>query len=363
MDKKIKAVRVLKVAFFVLFVLGTHILYSVLQARGVRGALMYGGVPSHFIVNMVSAFSAVGILLLFGGRDDPEALPEDEETWEDEEQATGEVCESDTLDAREAYPELFEDRQKLAKADEKADKSTYHALLNEVMLSNRAESLPAESGEEDKTEDDWSEALSDYLRRSDDGEGLTGAYIDLPDELPEGYVPYVEEETGDDEEEDEEYEEQDSSDKGVAVRILSAVMLFALPIILAIVLSQIKTLYYKDGVATATVFGTCDYAWEDCERFEISPSFFGDRLSVKLFMKDGEEIQLLPSDLFADEAFYDKYESEYDYAAAVGERLEAMGAKKTVREKNTLRGGLALREDIGEYVRRLCDIEDETERG
>lgn len=358
MEKRKKLKRVLKVTFAAAVMLFTHFLYAVLSARGTGAPLMYGGIPSHFIVNIVSFFAVAVVLALFRGDEERAELYEESAQY-DEDDYTSDEYETDNTDAREAYPELFSGRGE--DTEESPYCSSYQAALFAAVESQKAVSLP-EGGEEEGpvTADQWAEELKGYLRSDTDTLPAADSLGDIPLELPEDYVPYEETEEGDETEEADEEERcgwEENVKKRTLLRIFVSAALTALPILLAVLLSGTKTLYFADGVTVKTAFFEREYSWEDCESYEIAPSFFGDRLSFKLIMNDGKEIQLLPSDLNKNESLFEKYESEYDYALAVSAALDRAGAKKEVKEKNTLAGGLALREDMGDYVKRLCDIE------
>ncbi len=358
MEKRKKLKRVLKVAFAAAVMLFVHFLYAALSARTTGAPLMYGAIPSHFIVNIASALAVSVVLALFRGDEERAELYEESAPY-DEDDYTSDEYEADNTDAREAYPELFSGR--VADTEESLSASSYQAALFAAVESQKAVSLPEGGEEEGPAEaDQWAEELKGYLRSDTDTLQSADSFGDIPLELPEGYVPYEETEEGDETEEADEEERgelEEPAKKRTLLRIFVSAALTALPILLAVLLSGTKTLYFAEGVTVKTAFFEREYSWEDCESYEIAPSFFGDRLSFCLIMKDGEKIQLLPSDLNKNESLFEKYESEYDYALAVSASLDRAGAKKEVKEKNTLKGGLALREDIGEYVKRLCDIE------
>ncbi|MBR6676253.1 MAG: hypothetical protein IKL24_02850 [Clostridia bacterium] len=276
MEKGTRLKRLLGIIFAAFVMLFAHFLYVVLSVRGTEESLLYGGIPSHFIVNIVSALAAVASLALFPVREEAEEESLDElETFWDSDLSYGDSF-VDTADAREAYPELFTNRTE--NVSEAADTSSYLEALSMAMESQKTERIDEDSIEtEENGESEWAEELEGYLRIDNEGPVVTDSLSHIPLELPEGYVPFEADAEADFAEEYdlEEWEEkkEESRFKTVIIRVAAAIAVTALPIVLAFVLSATKTLYFSSGVKVCTVFSEREYKWEDCISYEKAHPF------------------------------------------------------------------------------------------
>lgn len=328
---------------------GSLVLYHLLLLSNVKGAMLYGGVRYYLVMIVAVLFSLVPMFLW---REDSRAQKgEEEEKWEYEPLEESLDVGEDVSLAFMEYPELFlkKEADEEETEGEKTDAPSYHEALERAMASQKAEYVPEE--EESLIENDGI-----FSFEKSEKEDIPDIYSDIPDTLPEGYeITEESEEEEDDGDGDEPQQLIEDSRKMRIRKVAATVLSFLIPLVFSFAMSKNYVVYGEDGLTVSTPFEEKTYIWQFCRSFEIGPSFFGDSLSFVLYMSDGEKVELLPSDFKADNSFYEKYDSEYAYSVAVSEKLIRAGAAKTVKEKNTLESSLALREDMGEYVKKLID--------
>lgn len=351
MKNKKMIMRAVRTVLCALTALAGPVLYFCLVNKGVGDSMMYSAKSPVFVIAL-SALGAVGVFIilklpLF------EEVPEQTDFEEYEEEDTrAEVWtpEQDTNEARELYPELFRDGPEPEEEEEKPKiSSAYYDAMTSAINSQKAE-VVIEDGETECEEDD-------ILKIEKAEDALPDIYADLPETLPEGYTPYFEQEEPEDEVEEEESEEGPQKNLAfrIAKRVAVIILFLALSVAFCTVSALSYTVYTSDGFTVHTMFSKESYSWQDCKEYEIAPSFFGDRIDVTLYMKDGQKISLLPSDAVFREAFYEKYDSIYEYALHAANVMTDLGAKKHVKEKNTIESNFCSREDIGEYIEKLID--------
>ncbi len=346
MDKRKKFLRILLRVLSSATVAVPLLMYHLLLISNVKGAMLYGKV-SYLLVMIVSVLFSFVPLLLW--REAPEVQKgEDEEKWVyTPSEESFEESENVAI-ATEEYPELFLNKEAGEEKSEKAEAPSYLEAIEKAMASQKAEYIPEEAEINFSDDDIFS------FEKSEDEEKIPDIYSDIPDTLPKGYEML--EEPWEEEEETDEPQSIFAERRGMKIKKIAATVLsFLIPLSVAFAMSKNYVVYDEDGFTVSTPFEKKDYLWQFCRSYEIAPSFFGDSLSFVLYMNDGEKIELLPTDLRIDNSFYEKYASEYAYSVAVSEKLIRAGAAKTVKEKNTIESSLALREDIGEYVKKLIE--------
>lgn len=331
------------------------VLYLTLIKQRASGALMYS-LDLVWIVVTVSALSSFILFLTLRSFpkgqeesfcDEPDDYREDTEAYEEFEVQTESIDE---------YPELF-----LREGAEERDwePHTFRDAVQKAIDSLRVAEEAAEAEADTVAETDPLAEL--YGIGSFDGECDSASddsiYKDLPDTLPEGYTCFVEE--------DEEYEEEEAQEEdcdefesrslvgGIVLRVVFVILLLSVSVLTAYLSSYSYGAYYKDGVERKNVLYTVRYEWRDSIYYEISPSFFGDSLCVSFQTDDGGKIELMPSSLVLGEEFSKEYPSVYSYVVDACEKMDAAGAKKSVKERKTIEGKFTHREDIGEYVEKL----------
>ena len=348
MDKKMKLRRIGIMLLTAAVIVLPPVLYSRLMVMGNEGAYMYGNYR-FFLVGVVSVLGGVGLfnLLRVASFQKEEPIEEEEELLPEDEQEADIEDHSVTM---EEYPELFLKKEEAEAAD---SPPSYIEALTAALNAQKAEYTEEKSEECEIPLDDEVEG---FLFAEKKDEPRAEDWLDLPDTLPEGYCAYEEE--GDEEEEfsyniDEEGVSEPPSTVGrVLKRVIVSVLLAAIPLGFAVLMSRFRTDYYSDGIVVSTLTGEKSYSWEDCISYELSPSFSGSQLSFVLTMSDGATVELLPSDYIV---LGDGFDSSYAYASYVGEILDTKGAEKHVRERNTIEQGFADSDDAGEYVRKLID--------
>lgn len=326
------------------------LLYFYLVNKGVGDSMMYSAGSPVFVIAL-SFLGAVGIYIILKlplFEETPEQT--DFEEYEEEEiPSESRSFEINADEARELYPELFRDSPEPESEEEEKPKisSAYYDAMTSAINSQKAEVVIEE--EEPSTDSD------DILKIEKTESDSEDILADLPETLPEGYTPYYEEEETEEEEEEAaaEAKPRRSLPFRIAKRVVVIILILALSIAFCTVSALSYTVYENGGLTVRTVFSEESYTWQDCEKFDVAPSFFGDRIDVTLYMKNGEKISLLPSDAVFTDAFYKKYDSMYEYALHASNAMTETGAKKHVKERNTIESNFSSREDIGEYIKKL----------
>lgn len=342
-------------AFCVLLAAFSVGLYLTLIRGHAAGALMYS-LDLVWLVVSVSLVCAFLVFLVLS------SFPKKEEdNFDEADYYEGEEHDSFCVQVQDApldeYPELFV-REGVA-GDLSAERFSYRDAVQRALDSQRASAECEDVSEKSEAiGDPLSELYGTSAPKEQENFIFDSIYNDLPDTLPEGYVSPEEEEC-EDEEEEEIYEEEDGSSfvKGAVMRVLLVILLSVVPILTAYVSSYGFCAYYEDRVEKRNAFFTLRYEWSDSIYYEVAPSFFGDSLSVTFTADDGADIELMPSSLVCFADFYEKYSSVYSFAVDVCEKMDAAGAKKQVKERNTIEGKFTHREDIGEYVEKLIELD------
>ena len=332
------------------------VLYVFLLRRRTAGALMYSG-GALLSIAFLSVICA-GVLWLILKKPLYEKQTDDcEESqgYEDLSESAEPFESEEASSAREAYPELFERREN---KDEVQSAPSFYDALTKAIGEQKAEFVP-----EDEEKDEPFDYDDSFFIKTEKEKPIPDIYDSIPDTLPEGYTVSYEEEY--DEDEDGEYDEQKSAEnetkrrysfgETIASKALAALASLMILTAASVLLSQSFTVYSADGISVTSFGREKTYGWEDCRMYEISPSVLGDRLSVKLYMSDGAEIQLLPSDLSFSEEFEKSFGTVYSYALHASERMTASGAQKTVKERNTIESEFINREIIGEDIKKLIE--------
>ena len=355
-------------AFLVACVVGAVplLLYLYLLNRSCDGALMYS--PDKLwptIIISVICGSVVWLVLKKPVYREEKVILDDEDYRYDETVEEEIRPAVDNFAAMEEYPELFS-------AKECSEKSvpaspSYFDTLAEVMASEKRDYV---SEEAEKSSVIMS--ASDLLRggetdsdKSDTGFGRDmSIYENIPMDLPEGYVkakvydPYEDDE--DEEEElsciEEESKVRLSLGETVVSKVVITLVMAAVAFATAFVFSMDYTLYNSESVTLSSVGKKVTYAFEDAAQYIVSPTFFGDDISIVAVMKDGKEVELLPSGHFASEEFFEEYDSVYEYALYACEKMNDNGIEKTVRERKTIEGEiLGVEDERAEYIRKIID--------
>jgi len=283
---------------------------------------------------------------------------EDELYLQDEGESADTASSVSTEDALFEYPELFRSEERAeSPREEEAPKARrfdglYRKIEDNAPLSREGYVMMADA-----------ESIVDDLygieAREDEGEDILS---DLPDSLPEGYEVY-----GDESFEDEGQEAEEPLPDGVAepwrmsfgmrlaARVFLVCVLFALTFFVSIGGGRSITGYTEEGICKESLWGKESFSYDSAVSFEVSPTFFADDLRVTVYFEGGKSCELIPSGGVMNESFYEKYSSQYSYAAAVVQRLLEGGAERRILERGVLESGLFEREDIGEYVRKIVE--------
>ncbi len=353
MEKKKTLLRAVRLLICAATLLAGPIIYFCLVNRGVGDAMMYSAGSPVFVIAL-SVLGAIGVYLILNKPlfEDyrEESLPEEYEEEEIEEEGWIPEKES-TESARELYPELFRNFEKAEDDEPVAAPPAYMDALAKAISAQKAEYVPESEGEQ-------KEETENILEIKESESIIPDIYADLPDTLPEGYTPYFEEDEAE-EETDEEEETEKKPKRSLPLRIarrgVALLLIIALSVSFGIISALGYTVYDSDGFSVHTVFSNKSYKWQDCEKYDIAPSFFGDRLDITLYMNDGKKIELLPSDLVFGEGFYEKYDSMYEYALHASNVMDEGGAEKSVKERNTIESEFFGRTDIGEDIKNIID--------
>ncbi|MBE6587951.1 MAG: hypothetical protein E7647_06015 [Ruminococcaceae bacterium] len=325
------------------------VLYFYLVKKGAGDAMMYsaGSVVFVVLISLIGAFAVY--LILKRPADEPEACEDcsfEEDAEREETEAFVAHDGDESLEARELYPELFRERD----VEEAQAAPAYYEALTKALGSQKAELVP----ESEDTQESAEETEDILAVEKKDPEKLPDIYDSIPDTLPEGYTVWEEDEEPDEQEEQEETEEKPAPRRSkIFSRALAVVLIAALSASFGFVSGADCTVYSDGGFEVKSLFAKESYSWQDCEKVEIAPSFFGDRIAVTLYMKDGTEHALLPSDLVFSDGFYEKYSTVYSYAIHAVEAMTECGAEKTVKERKTIESEFLRRTDIGEYISEL----------
>ncbi len=352
MEKKKTLMRAVRIVLCAATLLAGPLLYFYLVKKGVGDAMMYSAGSPVFVIAL-SLLGAVGVYLILKKPlfEDymEESLPEEYEEEKDEVEDWTPEKES-TESTRELYPELFRDFAKHVDEEPAAAPPAYLDALTKAINSQKAEFVPESEGEK-------KEETENILEIKESESAIPDIYADLPETLPEGYTPYFEEDEAEEEAEEEETEKKPRRSLALRIvrRVAALLLIIALSVAFGIISASAYTVYDSDGFSVNTVFSKESYKWQDCEKYEIAPSFFGDRLDVTLYMNDGKKIELLPSDLVFGEGFFEKYDSMYEYALHASVAMDESSAEKSVKERNTIENEFFGRTDIGEYIKNIID--------
>lgn len=338
--------------------LGPTLLYVLLVKLRAGDALMYSGGSLLFVA--LSSVVCACIVWFFLVRPlKKEEMPPSAEIDEAEDEYTDVTIEEEKPDvscAMEEYPELFRERSE--GENENGGSPAYFEALTKALNAQRAAGF-AEKQESGEIAGD--DRFADLFVRSEPEESFRpDIYENLPETLPEGYELRKE-----DEDVEEEYDEVAEDEvliekkAGFGETVATKAIAFAAGLLIALVIGFVMslslTVYSDSGVSVLSAGKTKNYTWKDCASYEIAPSVLGDRLSVVMYMKDGEKVKLLPSDLSFSEEFLSKYANVYDYAADACESLDSVGAEKTVRERKTIEGEFFENEALCEYVKKMIN--------
>ncbi len=346
---------------------GPLAVYLFLQNKHCGDSLMYSA-DKLWPVVIISVLSA-GIVWLVLKRplykeEESQIQQEDDLYVGFEDTEPAEDVDYDNSEAMEEYPELFSVGADSAEAENAAP--SYYETLFEVMASEKREYVP-EKQEESVNILSAREILAP--EESLEGEALLdegrdmSIYENIPMDLPEGYVGAKvydplddKDEQGDKDEGGYEVRERRYPGETVVSKVIITAVFTLFAFLSAFLFSMGYTLYERDGVTVAALGKEREYPFADAVEYIVSPSVFGDRLSVEMIMGDGKRIELLPSGLFIGERFFEEYDSVYEYAAVVCEKMNDNGAQKTVHERKTIEGEFfGTGEKTEEYIKRIID--------
>lgn len=337
---------------------GPVLLYVFLLKMRAGDALMYSGGSLVFVVLSSVICACVVWVFLVRPLKKAEAAPLEENDEEEDEyaKAATEECSPGVSFAMEEYPELFRER-----SEEESKSSSSPAYFDALTKAFNAQKSNGFSEPDERVEDTGDDIFADFFSKKENEEDTcSDIYINLPETLPEGYELRTEDEDFEEElYEESEDEEPFEKKAGFGETVLTKAIAFAIGLVVALaigfVASLFFTVYSENGFSIVSIGMTKNYTWQDCARYEIAPTLFGDRLSVVMYMKDGEEVKLLPSDLSFSKEFSKEYANVYEYAAQACSAMESAGAEKTVRERNTIEGEFFENESVSEYVKAMID--------
>ncbi len=367
MDIKKSLKRILVFAFSCIVAAFPLVLYLFLLNKSCANSLMYSA-DKLWTVIIISVLCG-GIVWLTLKR----PIYRGEVSMLGEEEAEGDIFDEKELEeapvydnsaAMEEYPELF--MKEKVKADSENGAPSYYEALSEVIASEKREYAPEEK-------EGGAEILSarEILATEENSENENtesfqrdmSIYENIPMDLPEGYVSAKvydpkEDELLQDDEDEGEYETKVRRFPGETVlsKVIITVVFTLVAFLSAFLFSTEYTLYEKDSVTVSTFGKEVTYSFEEAVEYIVSPSFFGDRLSVEVVMKDGEKIELLSSGQFVGEKFFREFDSIYEYGAYVCEKMNDNGAKKTVLERKTIEGEfIGTGSETEECIKKIID--------
>ena len=340
------------------------VLYLFLLDKSCSSSLMYSA-DKLWTVVIVSVLCASVVWLILKRplyKEESIVVAEDNDGYEQEELSATPVY--DNTAAMEEYPELFLNKE--FKEDNGEGAPAFYEALSEMMAAEKREYVSEEDG-------GAAEILSarEILESGEDIEKKNAESLDrdisiyenIPMELPEGYVSAKvydpkEDEPYEEEGDQEVYEEKRRPSLGETVLskvVVTAVFTLA-AFLSAIAFSTEYTLYEKDSVTVCAFGKESTYSYEDAVEYIVSPSLFGDRLSVEMIIGNGEKIELLASGQFMGEKFFGEFDGIYEYGAYVCEKMNEGGAVKTVRERKTIEGKFfGVGDKTEEYIKRIID--------
>lgn len=360
--KSVKRIAVFAVACIVAS--GPLVLYLYLLNKSCESALMYSA-DKLWTVVIVSVLCASIVWLILKRplyKEENAAMAEDNDEFEEEELSQAPVY--DNSAAMEEYPELFLDKE--IQKDKEEGAPAYYEALSEMLAAEKREYVP-EKDETGSTIRSAREILESDEICDGEAEDSFGRdmsiYENIPMDLPEGYVSakvY-------DPKEDEPYEEEVSKEvfeekrrpalgETASSKIVITVAFTLAAFLAAILFSTEYTLYERDCVTVSAFGRSTTYSYEDAVEYIVSPSLFGDRLSVEMISENGEKIELLASGQFMGEEFFEEFGSIYRYGAYVCEKMNEGGAEKIVQERKTIEGEFfGSGGETEEYIRKIIE--------
>ena len=182
-----------------------------------------------------------------------------------------------------AYPELFAKKQQ-TETDFQFSRPDIRKLIREQ--SGESE-ISVDTDENEKKDDDIEELLHIEAKKASE---INSIYNDIPEELPDGYVPYEYEDETDEDEEDDEYEDYaEPRISKVILRIIIGIAASALAVILPI---NCATVYTADSIKIKRPFSEKEYQLTDADYYTVGVTLTGD-LSLKSHFKNGKEFDLV----------------------------------------------------------------------
>lgn len=342
------------------------VLYLLLLNKAASSSLMYSA-DKLWTVIIVSVLCAAVVWLILRRPlyKEEENLVQDECVYDEFEQ--DEPVQTPSFDnsaAMEEYPELF--LEKDVKDDSEFAMPAYYDTLSQMMAAEKREYVPNEDdgAAEILSAREILESGKSFESESADGFGHDmSIYENIPMDLPEGYIGAKvydpkEDETDDEEEWDAGVEERRKPHIGETVlsKVVIAVSFTLIAFLTSFFFSEEYTLYEKDYVTVSTLGNEVTYYFCEAAEYIVSPSFFGDRLSVEMITESGAKIELLSSGQFMGEKFFDEFDSIYEYGAYVCEKMNGCGIQKTVLERKTIEGEFLGADDkTEEYIKRIID--------
>lgn len=278
--------------------------------------------------------------------DDEEELQWEEDAFEREE--------NENSLAMEEYPELFSKREA---EDETEAVPSYRESLKKAFDACREQEI-TEDTTPDSNEVEEDRSYFDSFVCFEKKEEARGLYDDIPCELPEGYVPFVED--SEEEEEEEGVDEEAYETPAGALRYGAVlVMCILISFVSAFACSFSYTGVSRDGVFLSSMFSQKEYKWSDAKNYSVDTTFFG-KLRITVTMKDGAEAEIVPHSLNITDVEEGGFESLYEYAAFADEKLSGLGAQKSIENEDAIVREYENRDDGAfEYVKKILDMENE----
>ncbi len=245
-----------------------------------------------------------------------------------------------------AYPELFAKKQQ-TETDLQFSRPDIRKLIREQ--SGESE-ISVDTDENEKKDDDIEELLHIEAKKASE---INSIYNDIPEELPDGYVPYEYEDETDEDEEDDEYEDYaEPRISKVILRIIIGIAASALAVILPI---NCATVYTADSIKIKRPFSEKEYQLTDADYYTVGVTLTGD-LSLKSHFKNGKEFDLvIPSTVIKSDSFKGNFSSEYGYAAFCNRLLKRAEVEKRFDDLTSLSYSSALSQSDIAYIEEITE--------
>lgn len=110
--------------------------------------------------------------------------------------------------------------------------------------------------------------------------------------------------------------------------------------------------YYGDYIETSFLTRKQNYDWNDVVSYRVRAAMFSRDLVLEMETKDGKTLKIREGSSEASDAYWEKYESEYEYVADIVQKLAGLGIEGTLYDVEKLKktGDAASIEIIRQYA-------------